>query len=110
MLFRITPLIIAAVLLAAHFLRSGNLLLLALCLLTPFLLLVKKRWSLILLQLLAYAGTAIWIRTTVQIVQERLALGRPWGRVVIILGVVILVTALAGLLLNSNAVKQRYPP
>ena len=110
MLLSVILLIIAAVGLAAHFLRNGELLLVTVCLLLPLLLFLKKRWSLIVLQLFAYLGTLVWVQTAVQIVQERVALGRPWARMVVILGTVALLTALAGLLLNSAVVKEKYPP
>ena len=105
---RATLLTLAALLLAAHFLREGLLLLVFLCLLAPWLLLVKRRWSLVVLQVLAYAGAAVWGGTIFSLVRERLALGRGWVGVVIILGAVALITAAAGLLLNSATVKERY--
>lgn len=108
MVLRLVPLLVAALLLGAHFLRVGNLGLMAVSVLVPFLLLIKRRWSLIVVQLLAYVGTVIWIQTTIMIVQERLARGMPWVRVVIILGVVALFTAWAGWLLNSAVVKENY--
>ena len=109
MALRITLVIIAAVLLAAHFLRQSEFVLMFLCILTPLLLLIRKRWSLFALQLLMYLGAVIWLTTTVQFVQERLSSGEPWIRLVIILGVVILFTIMAGLLLNSAVIKEKYP-
>jgi asparagine N-glycosylation enzyme membrane subunit Stt3 len=108
MVLRLVPLIVAALLLGAHFLRDGNLGLMVVSVLVPLLLLIKRRWSLIVVQLLAYVGTVIWIQTTIMIVQERLAQGMSWVRVVIILGVVALLTAWAGWLLNSAVVKEKY--
>ncbi|GIK38765.1 MAG: hypothetical protein BroJett011_25980 [Chloroflexota bacterium] len=110
MALRIIPLIVSAFLLGAHFLRQGNLWLVGLCLLALGLLWVKKRWSLIVLQFLAYLGALIWASTAISIVQQRLALGEPWLRVAIILGAVVLLSVLAGLLLNTPAVKERYSP
>ncbi len=101
--------IIAAVLLAAHFLRQSEFVLMLLCILTPLLLLIRKRWSLFALQLLMYLGAVVWLTTTVQFVQERILLGEPWIRLVIILGAVILFTIVTGLLLNSTAIKDKYP-
>ena len=106
---RIIPLIVSALLLAAHFLRQGNIWLVGLCLLILALLWIKKRWSLIVLQLFAYLGGLIWINTASTIIQQRLYLGEPWVRVAIILGVVASFSVLAGLLLNTAAVKERFP-
>lgn len=109
MVLRITLVIIAVLLLAAHFLRQSEFILLVLCVLTPLLFLVRKRWSLFALQMLMYLGAIIWTSTTVQIVQERLSSGEPWVRLIIILGAVILFTVGAGLLLNSSVIKDKYP-
>lgn len=110
MVLRVIPVIIAAVILAAHFLRAGNLIGMAACLLAPLLLLIQERWSLIVLQVLAYVGAGLWLTTILEILQQRLRLGLPWTRLVLILGGVALFTLIAGLLLNSAAVKEKYPP
>lgn len=109
MILRVTLVIIAAWLVAAHFLRSGNLLLVAFWALMPLLFLVKRRWSLLALQLLVYVGAVIWLSTMIQLVIQRMMLGQSWGGVVVILGSVTLVTIVAGLLLNSPVIKARYP-
>ena len=110
MLTRIMPLIVASLLLAAHFLRDGNLVLTLGCVLVPLLLFVKSRWSWLAAQLFAYVGAAIWLYTTTAIVQQRIYWGEPWVRVVLILGGVALFTAWAGLLLHAQPVKERYLP
>ena len=109
MALRISLYIVAALLLGAHFLRAGNLALVALCLAAPLLFAWRSRWSLIALQLLAYCATASWIAVAMQLVQMRQQLGQPWTVAVIILGSVALLTLLAGLLLNSRAIRLRYP-
>lgn len=109
MILRIVPLLITSLLLAAHFLRGGSLGLVIVLLLAPLLLLIRKRWSLILVQLSAYVAAAVWLYTTFHVVQERMMFGRPWGAPVIILGSVALFSLFAGLLLNSPAVKNKYP-
>ena len=108
MSMRIIIFVTAALLLGAHFLRAGNLALVALCLAAPLLFFWRQRWSLILLQLLAYCAAAIWIAAAVQLVQMREQLGQPWTVAAIILGSVALLTLLAGLLLNSRAIRERY--
>jgi len=99
----------AALLLAAHFLRSGNLLLLALCLAAPALFLYRKRSSLLVLQGLAYCAAGTWITVAIQLAQTRQHLGQSWTVAVIILGTVAALTLMAGLLLNSRAITHRYP-
>ena len=108
MSMRIIIFVTAALLLGAHFLRAGSLALVALCVAAPLLFFWRQRWSLILLQLLAYCAAAIWIAAAVQLVQMREQLGQPWTVAAIILGSVALLTLLAGLLLNSRAIRERY--
>lgn len=106
---RIGLFMIAALLTAAHFLRLGSYLLLALCLASPLLFFVKKRWSLLVLQCAAYVATANWVWIAWQLVAVRQPLGRPWLAAVVILGGVALVTLAAGLLLNSRCLREHYP-
>lgn len=106
---RISLFVLAALLLGAHFLRAGNYAMVALCLAAPLLFFYRKRWSLIALQFLAYCAAATWIGVAIQLVQMRQQLGQPWTVAVLILGSVALFTLLAGLLLNSRAIKERYP-
>jgi hypothetical protein len=110
MIQRIGLFVLASLLLAAHFFRQGNLPLVALCLLTPLLFIVRRPWSLAALQVSAYFASAIWLVTAVRLVQERIAIGRPWAIAAIILGAVACLTATAGALLNSRAIKGKYRP
>jgi hypothetical protein len=109
MALRIGLFITAALLLGAHFLRLGNLVLVAMCLGAPLLLLYRKRWVLIVSQLLAYGAAASWIVSAARLVEFRLHSGQPWKLAAIILGAVALISLLAGLLLNSRTVRERYP-
>jgi hypothetical protein len=106
---RITLYSIAALLLGAHFYRAGGYLLVALCLATPLLFLLRKRWSLILLQLAAYGATAVWLWAAFALVAMRQQVGRPWTAATVILGAVALFTLVAGLMLNSRCMQERYP-
>lgn len=107
---RISLFVVAALLLGAHFLRSGNLAMVALCLAAPLLFFWRNRSSLIALQLLAYGATGTWIAAAIQLVQMRQQTGQPSTVAAIILGSVALFTLVAGLLLNSRAITERYPP
>jgi hypothetical protein len=108
MTLRVSLYVLAALLLDAHFLRAGNLAMTALCLAAPLLFLWRNRWSLIALQCLAYGAAVTWIVAAIQLVQTRQQLGQAWTAAVIILGSVALFTLLAGLLLNSRAIRERY--
>ena len=106
---RISFFVLAALLLGAHFLRAGNLAMVAFCLAAPLLFLYRRRRSLIALQILAYGAGATWIAVAMQMVRLRQQLGQPWTVAALILGAVALLTLLAGLLLNSRAIRERYP-
>jgi hypothetical protein len=108
MILRVSLIIISAILLGAHFLRDGNLLLTVVCLLTPALLFIRRLWVLWLLQGLAYLGAVIWLVTLAQLVMERIAMGRSYGVSVAILGTVALFTIVSGVLLNSEVMQRRY--
>ena len=109
MKLRYIPIILAAVLAAAHFLRTYSILPMAMSLLAPFLLLVKKRWTLVTLQLLTIPAALIWLLTLHGIIQQRIFEGRSWIASAIILGVVTLFTLWSAWLLNSPKIKEQYP-
>src|SRR6516225_2711887 len=108
MVVRISIYVVAALLIAAHFLRDGNWLGVAICLAAPLLFIVRQRWSLLLLEGLAYVAAIVWLWTAWQISVERSSFGQPWLRASLILGVVAAISALAGGLLRSKAVQSRY--
>lgn len=109
MALRIFLFTIAALLSGAHFFRASNYTMVVLCLVTPLLFLIRKSWILRLLQLAAYVATANWLVATVELVQFRQQLGRPWRVAVIILVSVAVFTLITGVLLNARCMRDRYP-
>ncbi len=101
-------LVLCFLILGAHFLRDGNTLGMTVFLAAPLLLFVKKRWSLILIQILLALGAIIWIDTTYSLVQTRIEIGSPWIRMAGILVAVTLLTIYSVVILNSNMMKERY--
>ncbi len=93
---------------AAHFLREDNFPLFALCLAAPLLLLVRQRWSPVILGGLAYAAAATWLWTAWDVVILRRALGQPWHRAAAILICVAAISVLAGALLHRGAIRDRF--
>jgi len=108
MIWRIGLFVLVSLLLAAHFFRQGSGLPTAICLLVPLLFAWRRPWSLVVLQLSAYLGAAIWVVTAVRLVQERLAIGAPWATAAAILGAVAVLTAVSGALLNSRSIRDKY--
>ena len=103
MVARISLYVVAALLIAAHFLRVGILIGVALCLAAPLLFLVRRRWSLLLLQGLAFAAAAIWLWTAWQIAADARGLWPALAARGRILAAVAAISALAGILLRSSS-------
>jgi hypothetical protein len=108
MIARIALYVIVTLLIAAHFLRVGNVIAVALCLAAPLLFLVRQGWSLLLLQWLAYVAAVVWLATAWQIVATRWSSGEPWLRAAAILVAVAAINVLAGSLLRSRTMRVHY--
>ncbi|MBI5963483.1 MAG: hypothetical protein HY863_08430 [Chloroflexi bacterium] len=108
MKLRITLLALAATLLAAHFLRTSSIIPMLISLAVPFILLIKKRWTLLTVQALTFVAAIIWLFTLNGIIQQRIQDGRSWTASAVILGVVAGYTLLTGWLLESPVVKEKY--
>lgn len=108
MLIRIVLYSLSALLLGAHFLREGNIVITLICITLPFAFLYPRRHSLVLLQVLAYGAAVTWLYTAWQLIQARQSLGQNWALAAAILGAVALYSLLAGLLLNSRVMRERY--
>lgn len=102
-ILRALPVVLASLVLAAHFFRSRSLPLVVLALALPLLLFVRERWSARAVQVGLVLGALEWLRTLAFFAGQRMEAGRPWGRLAVILGVVAAFTALA-------AVAVRVPP
>lgn len=105
---RLLPVFISFLLLAAHFLRAGQTLVMSILLCALFLLFVKKSWVPWVMQLILLIGAVEWVYTLVRVAQMRIEFGMPWTRMAIILGAVALFTMLSGLVFKSKALRLRY--
>lgn len=91
----LTPSVLSLLLLAAHFLRSGETGLVVVCAATSALALIPRRWASSILQGTLALGAAEWLWTTVLLAQARAGMGLPAGRMIAILGAVALMSLLA---------------
>jgi len=105
---RLTPVFISFVLLAAHFLRAGQTVVVVVLLAMLFLLFLKKYWVPWLIQLVLFLGALEWLRTLVSVAQVRIGMDAPWMRMAVILGAVALFTVLSCLVFRSQALRDRY--
>jgi len=107
---RVAAIVFSLLVLAAHFLRSGNLLLCAIALGMIGLLGVRRPWARRSLQVVLALGAIEWLRLTFEIAERRLHAGEPWGRMAVILVAVCLVAALAAAGLEAAAMRRRFEP
>lgn len=104
------PVVLSFVVLAAHFLRTGSYVIVGICLAMPLLLLVRRWWVVRVIQISLLLAAVEWLFTTMQIVQERQAEGRPWLRAGIIFGTVVFWTLASGLVFAHPRIRRRYQP
>ena len=97
---RYVPVALSSLLLGAHFLRDGNIALVAIAIALPFLLLVRKPWAVRVVQVALLGGSLMWITTAIRIGEARQAIGAPSARMFAILGAVAAFTAFAALPLD----------
>ena len=102
------PVILSFGLLAAHYLRDGNVTMVAVALFLPVLLFVQLPWVARLLQLALFIGALEWLRTMTGIVEARQAFGQPYVRTVIILSVVALFTVASAFVFHLPRLRRRY--
>jgi len=102
------PAILSLLLLAAHSMRLGMPILLAVPLGTLLLLAWPRKWVARLAQMVLVLGALEWLRATFAYVSARQDLGMPWGRLAIILGSVALVTLVSSLVFQSKVLGRRY--
>lgn len=102
--------ILMSLMLCAHFLRDGQIGLVAAYLLLPLLLLPKRKWCLMVVVLGLGVGALVWLITGIQLAAERMASGESWIRAMIIMGSVAIITAITAWRTAKRATLSRYSP
>ena len=105
---KLIPVFISFILIGAHFLRTGLYSIVIFIIAIPLLLLIKKKWVPRIIQLALVLATLEWIRTILFSIEERMAYGEPWARMVLILGLVAVFTACSSLVFLFRSLKKRY--
>lgn len=100
---RLVPVILSFLLLAAHFYRSGQVILSGLSLAILALLFLKESWVARFFQFALLLASLEWLRTLYFLAQIRIDAGQPWARLAIILGAVALFTALSALVFRAKS-------
>ena len=99
---------LALLLLAAHFFHARAGFVAAICILLIALLFVPRAWAGRLVQVVLAAGAVEWVLTAYSLAQVRMQHGEPYVRLVVILGSVALLTAVAAALFQHPAVRARF--
>lgn len=99
---------LSLLLLGAHFFRAGLAAVAAVCVALVVLLFVRAAWARSVLQAALVLGTLEWLRTAWVFASGRAAQGQPYARLLLILGAVALVTALAAFALRSAAARRHF--
>jgi hypothetical protein len=107
-MLKLLPVIISALLLAAHFLRAGWLVLVVLSLVFPLLLLFRHLWATRAVQAILILGALEWVRTLLALIDERQVVGESWTAAAIILGSVALFTAASALPIHHIGAADRH--
>lgn len=109
---QLLPAGLSLLVLSAHFLRGGQVLLVAATLLGLGLLFVKRTWAARAVQLGLALGTLEWVRTLIALVDRRAGIGQPYLRLTAILASVATVAIVAALLLETPRLRRRFrrPP
>jgi hypothetical protein len=104
----VLPILCSTLLIAAHFYRSGSLLLTTVSLAFLLLLLARSHWVPRLVSLFLLLSAAEWLRTMLVFIGQYQEADRSWTRLAVILTVVSLFTALSSLAFKTTAMKKRY--
>lgn len=102
------PVVLSLLLLGAHFLRDGSRVGVLACLLLIGMLFVRRPWVVRLMQVALVLGTLEWLRTMYELAQIRALHGQPYGRMLMILGIVAAVALCSALLFHSTTLKSIY--
>ena len=102
------PIVISCWLMAAHFLRDGNVFFVLTCFFAPGLLLFEERWAARTLQIGLFLASFEWVHTLINLARERMMEGKPYTRLMIILGGVAAWTFVSGLLFQLALMKKRF--
>lgn len=107
-ILKLSPVLLSAFLLAAHFFRIGNDAIVWICICFPLLLFVKRKWTVHLIRLFLLTGSIEWFRTLYFSVDNRIQQNESWLRLAIILGAVAIFTALSALVFRFKTIRKIY--
>lgn len=102
------PIVLSLLLLGAHFARYGNTIVVVAIVALAGLLFVPRWWVARLMQFVFALGAFEWLWTMLVLIQARQAVGAPYLRLAIILGLVAAITVFAGIVFQAKPLKTFY--
>lgn len=99
---------LALLLLAAHFFRAGLVPFAGLSAALVVLLFVRAPWAARVLQVALAVGTLEWLRTAWIFAAARAAADQPYARLLVIIGTVAVLTALAAWTIGSSSGRRHF--
>lgn len=102
------PVALSLILLGAHFLRYGSFVGVFAAVLLVALLFLRRPWVARGMQLVLTLGTLEWLRTMYELAHIRALHGQPYGRMLVILGIVAGVTLCSALLFQTRSLRRIY--
>ena len=109
-ILRTIPAVLSGLVLGAHFLRGGNVLLVGACLAVALLALVPRSAARTVVRVALLLGVVEWLRTAYRLTEMRMALGESYGRMLVILLGVAAFAAWAAWLLPRPGVPEASSP
>ncbi len=104
----ILPILLSALLSAAHFYRADAMVCTAISILVPFLLFSKNHWVPKIVTASLFLAATEWLRTLFVFIEQYQAAGVSWTRMAIILIGVAVFTASSALVFTTATMKKRY--
>lgn len=102
------PIVLSLLLLGAHFMRDGAIVITGLIASLCVLLSVRRAWAARVLQTALLLGCVEWIRTLIVLGLQRQHAGLPWMRMALILGAVAALAALSAWLFQTRHLSERF--
>lgn len=106
--FQLLPVILSMLILGAHYLRYANMVEVAVCVGLPFLLLIRSRIVVRILQAALLVTAGIWINTVLNLVEMRQHLGAAYMRMALILCGVTLLALASMFVFYTKTLRARY--
>jgi len=105
---QLLPVVLSLVVLGAHFLRAGNIVLLLGVVAVLALLFVRRPWAARAVQVTLVLGALEWLHTLVTLAAIRMQAGEPVRRLLIILCTVAVVSLCSAPLMQIGALRRVY--